>query len=73
MNSKRRKQIKKLTNELGKIQIEIELIRDEELEAMENTPESFEERIDEMQQCIDDMEDSLAEITSGIFCLENCL
>lgn len=65
MNNKRRKDLAKADKLLQEAFEIVEKIRNEEEEAKDNTPESFSDRIDEMESCIYDLDEALENIENA--------
>ena len=60
MNKQRRKRIEKVIEKIGEIKTEIEEIREEEQDAFDNLPESFQysEKGETMEQHIDNLDNA---------------
>lgn len=66
MNNKRRKKIKVITENLEQIVKQIGEVLEEEQESRDNTPEGFEERIEELENNCEVLEDAYIDINSII-------
>lgn len=67
MNKNRRDRLAKLSDQISDIMEKLEELRDEELEAFENLPESLNssERGETMQTAIDAMDDALSSLENA--------
>ena len=75
MNKARRATLKRLSNHLYSVQIEIEEARDEEQEAFDNLPESFQEseRGAGMELAVDDLEEAIDCLQSARDCIDRAV
>lgn len=64
MNKERRKAIGEIVDKLGDLKIEVEEIRDDEEQALEALPESFQygEKGDKMQEGIDALDNAISSL-----------
>ena len=75
MNNNRRKQLGLIFNQLEDCLHDIEIISDEEQNALDNMPESLQctERGQQMQECIDAMESAKENISSAMSEIEEII
>jgi len=64
MNKERRKEIRRITEEIESLEMELQNVADEEQEAFDNLPENFQEgeRGDKMTECIDALEEAISDL-----------
>ena len=74
MNNKRRKNVNAIISQLETLKEEIESLREEEQEYMDNMPEGLQEseRYRSAEQTVSDFEDAETNIIDAIETLENC-
>lgn len=71
MNSKRRKELEKLTEKLEELKCNIEALMEEEQEAFDNMPESLQyaEKGEAMEENITELENAAGNVQDAIDCI----
>ncbi|NBK25358.1 MAG: hypothetical protein EOM68_25465 [Spirochaetia bacterium] len=75
MNKERREKLTKLQEQLDGISTDIEALRDEEQEAMDNMPESLQgsERYEAMESAVSYLDDVLSSLEEASSCIESAM